>query len=123
MATTEIGFAPWVRQDVRVMDLSGLTDRRIAERAPTADHWVIGVFEPDWNDPDAFVVREVLRRRPAVVVVSSAVDPDAPRSLGRTARHPELGTGRCSSGRSCAATTGAVDRDRIRPAARPLHLP
>ena len=84
VATTEIGFVGWSRPDLEIMDLSGLTDRTIATGAPTASRWIIGVGEPDWNDDEAFVVQEVVRRSPELVIVSAVPEPGS--AVGRRYR-------------------------------------
>lgn len=78
VAWTEMGYLPWARRDLRYLDLRGLVDRPIATGAPRGEHDTSGVRDPVWTDGDAFVVRQVLARRPDVLVVNGPAVADGP---------------------------------------------
>ncbi|MFN8019142.1 MAG: hypothetical protein U0P45_13610 [Acidimicrobiales bacterium] len=70
VAWTEMGYGPWARRDLRYLDLRGLVDRPIATGAPRRDHDASGVRDPEWSGGEGFVVRQLLARRPEVLITN-----------------------------------------------------
>lgn len=77
VALEEIGYSGWERDDLRVLDLHGLTDERLASGARDDQRSINGV-DPRRVDPTSIAVREVLRRRPTVVVLFGELERGEP---------------------------------------------
>ncbi|HET6873240.1 MAG TPA: hypothetical protein VFH70_00580, partial [Acidimicrobiales bacterium] len=68
VAVTEAGVGPFVRPDLRVLDLRGLTDSRIAHAAPDSMKSYAGVRDVDWWQPTSPVGRVILADQPELIV-------------------------------------------------------
>jgi hypothetical protein len=72
VAASEVGYLGFARQDLRILDIRGLTDRSIAKGAPASDKYTYGVLEPSFSQPTSPVGRVLLREKPAVIVTFDA---------------------------------------------------
>jgi hypothetical protein len=68
VATSEIGYLGFSRQDLRILDLRGLADSHIARDSPYSMKSAIGVDDHTWYLSSGPVGRELVRRRPNVIV-------------------------------------------------------
>ncbi|MFN8018570.1 MAG: hypothetical protein U0P45_10645 [Acidimicrobiales bacterium] len=68
-AYSEMGYVAWALPELRFLDLHGLVTAEVARRSRPADRSTFGVAEPDWRHPHGPTVDEVLRRRPALLVI------------------------------------------------------
>ncbi len=68
VAASEVGYLGFARQDLRLLDLRGLTDRNIAMDAPTSDKWPWGVQDPKWYLSNSSVGRVITHERPVAIV-------------------------------------------------------
>jgi len=68
VATTEAGYGPFVDEWLRVLDLRGLTNREIAETAPSSLKSAVGVTDEDWHSPISPVGKVILQEHPVLVV-------------------------------------------------------
>jgi hypothetical protein len=68
VATSEVGFLGFVRLDLRMLDLRGLTDSAIARSAPDSLKQPEGVDDPEWFKSTSPVGAVLLRAKPAVIV-------------------------------------------------------
>jgi len=68
VATTEAGYGPFVDERLPVLDLRGLTNREIAETAPSSLKSNVGVIDTDWYSPTSPVGEVVLQERPVLIV-------------------------------------------------------
>jgi arabinofuranosyltransferase len=84
VAATEVGYLGFERQDLRILDLRGLTDRAIAIGSPASAKFPTGVQEPDWFLPTSSVGRVILQDRPALIAIFDT--PPQPSVLGGTYR-------------------------------------
>jgi hypothetical protein len=97
VATSEVGYLGFVRQDLRILDLRGLTDRQVATATPASDKIPQGVDDPDWYRPTSPVGRVLLRDRPALIATFDS--PPRPTVLGgayRLTKVSDFGTVRLS---------------------------
>jgi hypothetical protein len=67
VATTEVGYLGFARQDLRILDLRGLTSRAIAQAAPPSAKRVGGIYEANWFLPTSSTGRVLLRDKPAII--------------------------------------------------------
>jgi hypothetical protein len=67
VATSEVGYAGFVRQDLRILDIRGLTDRAIAKGAPASMKSQPGVADHSLLQPTSPVGRVLLSTRPALI--------------------------------------------------------
>ena len=67
VATSEVGYFGFVRQDLRILDTRGLTDRSIAKGSPDSVKFPWGVVDPFWSQPTSPVGRVLIRAKPAVI--------------------------------------------------------
>jgi hypothetical protein len=67
VATSEVGYLGFLRQDLRILDIRGLTDRSIAKEAPTSIKYRPGVVDLSLLKPTSVVGRVLLRARPALI--------------------------------------------------------
>jgi len=93
VATSEVGYLGFVRQDLRILDTRGLTGRSIAKGSPESVKFPWGVADPFWSRPTSPVGRVLIRAKPAVIVTFDGLRPEsalsgayrlveAPASLG-----------------------------------------
>jgi hypothetical protein len=68
IATSENGYLGFVRQDLRLLDLRGLTSRAIARNSPSAIKQTWGVQDYDWFVPTSPVGRILIGQHPSVIV-------------------------------------------------------
>jgi hypothetical protein len=71
IATTEAGYLGFARQDIRILDMRGLTDQNIAHSHASsvlAFKSSQGVTDLSWRVPNSIVGREILRQHPSVIV-------------------------------------------------------
>ncbi len=68
VAYSEIGLFGFEHPGLRVIDTSGLTDAEIARHAPTQAKHPWGVADPHWYLPDSTVGRELVNRRPQLII-------------------------------------------------------
>jgi hypothetical protein len=73
VAVSETGTLGFLRQDLQILDLRGLTNRAIATESPTSVKWPPGVVDSTWYLPTSAVGRVIVSSRPAVIA-----DLDAP---------------------------------------------
>ncbi len=67
IATTEVGFIGFSHQDVRILDIRGLTDPSIARHAPTPVRFPWGVDDPQWFDASSVVGQVILKQSPVLI--------------------------------------------------------
>ncbi len=67
VATTEVGYLGFSRQDLGLVDMRGLTDSDIAHEASPTMKGRGGVLDKDWSNPGSPVGREILKAKPAVI--------------------------------------------------------
>jgi arabinofuranosyltransferase len=87
IATTEAGYLGFARQDVRILDMRGLTNQDIGHANPQAaikDSQ--GVTDLFWPDPSSVVGHEILKERPSIIVTF-----DWPYGARPTIEQPVLG--------------------------------
>jgi len=93
VATSEVGYFGFVRQDLRILDTRGLTDRSIAKGSPDSVKFPWGVADPFWSQPTSPVGRVLIRAKPGVIATFDGLRPksalggayrlvEAPASLG-----------------------------------------
>lgn len=75
VAYSEMGYVPWSLPRLRFLDIRGLMSRRVAKGDEPHHTW--GVQDPDWRRSDSSTVREVLRRRPVLVVTYTTEGPES----------------------------------------------
>ncbi len=97
VATTEVGYLGFARQDLRILDLRGLTNRIIAQTAPASAKRVGGIFEANWFQPTSSTGRVILRDKPALIATFDS----SPRSsvlagAYRLTKVSDIGTTRLS---------------------------
>lgn len=68
VAMSEVGYAPWVREDLRILDLRGLTNRQIADSSPLSMHYPWGVYDSGWYNPVSPVGEVILVQKPVMIV-------------------------------------------------------
>jgi arabinofuranosyltransferase len=71
IATSEAGYLGFARQDIRIVDMRGLTDQNIAHAhssSPLASKTSQGVYDLFWPSAQSVVGREILREHPSVIV-------------------------------------------------------
>ncbi len=68
VASTEVGYLGFARQDLRLLDLRGLTSSSIARNAPASMKMVAGVKDQTWTKSTSPVGRVLLQQRPAVII-------------------------------------------------------
>ncbi len=71
-ATSEVGYFGFVRQDLRILDLRGLTDSSIAKSSPNSMKSPTGVDDPTLLQERSPVGRVLLRSKPAVIATFDA---------------------------------------------------
>ena len=67
VASSEVGYLGFSRQDLRILDLRGLTDRSIAKGSPASVKFPWGVDDPSMLQPMSPVGRVLVRARPVVI--------------------------------------------------------
>jgi hypothetical protein len=67
VAASEVGYLGFVRQDLRILDLRGLTNRAIATRSLAAMKMTFGVQDLTWFLPSSPVGQVLLKEKPAVI--------------------------------------------------------
>jgi len=72
VATSEVGYLGFARQDLRVLDIRGLTDRTIAKGAPASLKFPWGVDDPSLLQSTSPVGRILLHAKPAVIATFDA---------------------------------------------------
>ncbi len=90
VATTEVGYLGFARQDLRLLDLRGLTDNTIASESPSSVKWPWGVQDPDWYLVNSVVGRVIVSQKPAVIVTFDP--PSRPTILGGLYRLTKVST-------------------------------
>ncbi len=68
VATTEVGYFGFVRQNLRLVDMRGLTNRPIAKGAPPAVKSTVGVQTPDWTSPTSVVGKTILQSKATLII-------------------------------------------------------
>jgi hypothetical protein len=68
VATSEVGYLGFARQNLRLIDLRGLTDRSIAVNAPTLIREPTGISDYTWYESTSFIGGILLNRHPGVIV-------------------------------------------------------
>jgi hypothetical protein len=68
VAATEIGYVGFSREDVRILDMRGLTNATIARHEPRSVKSTSGVDDPNWASPVSVVGREILRWNPDAIL-------------------------------------------------------
>ncbi len=76
VATTEIGYLGFFRQDLRILDLHGLTNKQIATGAPASVKTDAGVVD-QWDLPSSTTGRVIVQQKPAVIAALSTNSPRA----------------------------------------------
>jgi len=67
VASSEVGYLGFSRQDLRILDVRGLTDRSIAKDSPASVKFPWGVDDPSMLQPTSPVGRVLVRARPVVI--------------------------------------------------------
>jgi hypothetical protein len=70
VASTEVGYLGFARQNLRLLDLRGLTSSSIARSAPASMKMVAGVQDLTWSNTKSPVGRVLLQQMPAVIIES-----------------------------------------------------
>ncbi|MGH9020235.1 MAG: hypothetical protein ACRDV0_04365, partial [Acidimicrobiales bacterium] len=68
VATSEIGYLGFLRQDLTLIDLRGITNSTIAKTAPESTKTEVGVLDENWFSTQSVVGREIVLTRPDLVV-------------------------------------------------------
>jgi hypothetical protein len=68
VTSTEVGYLGFARQDLRLLDLRGLTSSAVARGAPASMKIVAGVQDRTWTKPTSPVGRVLLLQMPAVII-------------------------------------------------------
>jgi hypothetical protein len=80
VATSEVGYLGYERQDLRIIDLRGLNNVTIARDAPEYDRHLGGVLDPNWyRDTDA-IGRYLMKEKPVAIFTFDS--PKQPLILG-----------------------------------------
>ena len=82
IATSEIGYLGFVRLDLPILDIRGLTDRTIANQAPSSTKFPWGVKESNLFSARSVVGRAILHDSPVVIATFDGVS--------RRGKPPEL---------------------------------
>jgi hypothetical protein len=83
VATSEVSYLGFARQDLEILDLRGLTSRAIAMGSPASFKTDVGVVDPNLLDPSSPVGRVILREEPALIATFDA----APRQSALGGRY------------------------------------
>jgi hypothetical protein len=68
VATSEVGYLGFARQDLRLLDLRGLTSSAIARASPSSMKWPVGVWDQQLFEVTSPVGKILIRQRPALIV-------------------------------------------------------
>ena len=72
VAASEVGYLGFARQDLRILDIRGLTDRTIAKGSPASVKYPWGVADPSLLRSTSPVGRVLLREKPVVIATFDA---------------------------------------------------
>ncbi len=67
VASSEVGYLGFSRQDLRILDIRGLTDRSIAKESPSSVKFEVGVDDPSLMQSTSAVGRVLIQAKPAVI--------------------------------------------------------
>jgi hypothetical protein len=68
VAASEVGYLGFSRQDLRLLDLRGLTDHAVARDSPSSVKQPFGVADDHWFDPTSAVGQAILNEKPDLIV-------------------------------------------------------